>query len=734
MEFSLLHAGLAAGAALAAIPVILHLILREKPRRERFPALRLIRLRHRINLRKLRLRHWLLLALRMLLIALMALALARPSVHGTSFIPDQQAPVAAALVFDTSLSMEYRERDRTRLQEAQESALGLLKEFTDGSEVLVLDSADPVAHFFPDVGLARQRVESLRLRPRARSLHQAIIEACRSLSTSDRTRKEIYVFTDLAVGSFSLDGATELQNAIKSTKGGVAVFVLNVGVTQPRNAFIDVVTPSAEVIPANSDLVVSCIVQDTGRGEPVTLECELDNQIRGSSPLQLESDRAKRVDFLLPRLATGIHQGQLRLANGGGLAFDDVHYLTIEVRPVTRVLVVSDAERDAVSLRTALAPPLLVEQQRAWYQCDWTSSSRLSSKRLGDYSVVTLVNVGSLPGASWRELEAFVRSGGGLGVFLGDRVQADSYNQEAAQTLIPAKLGTLAVPAEEVRFRARDVRHAMVRKLHEWDEAALGKIIIERYIRCEPAEEHAQRTIDFSDGAPAFVERTLGGAHPGRVVVCTTAVSPGRPGEPWNDLPQSYAQFVMLADGLAGYLAGHGEQQLNYQVGDNVVLNPARDQRVDVYLLRTPDPPQPTRRSAAATQGTILVTGPEALGNYRVTAGQGAESFEKGFSLNPDPMESRLNQLSASELSAVLGPGNFAVARSAEELREVMGDVRIGRELFPWLMLLLVLLFALEHLLANRFYKKVEPGPVSAKPARGREPLAGVGAEAKMGT
>src|SRR5262249_37605827 len=169
----------ALGGALAATPVILHLILRQKPRHELFPALQLIRLRHRVNLRKLRIRHWLLLALRVLLIALMGLALARPSIHGASFISDQQAPVAAALVFDTSLSMEYRERDRTRLQDAQAIALELLQEFPDGSELLVLDSADPTARFFPESALARQRIESLRLRPRARWLNQAIIEAGR---------------------------------------------------------------------------------------------------------------------------------------------------------------------------------------------------------------------------------------------------------------------------------------------------------------------------------------------------------------------------------------------------------------------------------------------------------------------------------------------------------------------------------------------------------------------------
>ena len=272
MEFSLLHAGLAAGASLAAIPVILHLILRQKPRHEMFPALRLIRQWHRVNLRKLRIRHWLLLAMRMLLIALMAFALARPSIHGATFIPDQQAPVAAALLFDTSMSMEYSVQGKSRLEEAKRIAKNLIKEFPDGSEALVLDSAEPSARFYPEMASAQQRIDSLRLRPRATSVNQAIVEACRGLNDSDRTRKEIYVFTDLATGSLSVEGAADIKSALESVKGGVAVYILNVGVAETKNAYISEAAASAEVLPANSDALVRATVQDAGQGEEVLLE------------------------------------------------------------------------------------------------------------------------------------------------------------------------------------------------------------------------------------------------------------------------------------------------------------------------------------------------------------------------------------------------------------------------------------------------------------------------------
>ena len=59
-----LHLTLLAGTALVALPIVLHLIMRRRPTRLEFPALRFIQKRHDVNRRRLRLRHLLLLLLR----------------------------------------------------------------------------------------------------------------------------------------------------------------------------------------------------------------------------------------------------------------------------------------------------------------------------------------------------------------------------------------------------------------------------------------------------------------------------------------------------------------------------------------------------------------------------------------------------------------------------------------------------------------------------------------------
>src|SRR4051794_37212495 len=154
-----IHPILLGGLILVGLPVVLHLIMRQQPKRLIFPAFRFLQLRHRTNQRKLRLRHIILLALRMLLIALMCLALARPKLFSgrLGFLGDEQA-ATVVLVVDTSPSMEYTAGGKTRLEDAKARALELLDEVGEASRIAVLDSAEPTAEWALSRAAARERV------------------------------------------------------------------------------------------------------------------------------------------------------------------------------------------------------------------------------------------------------------------------------------------------------------------------------------------------------------------------------------------------------------------------------------------------------------------------------------------------------------------------------------------------------------------------------------------------
>src|SRR5262249_53665140 len=144
---------------------------------------------HRSNLRKLRLRHLLLLALRVFLIVAMCLLLARPRLFHRVLGLDGERPVSAVLVFDTSASMEFRSSDGlTRLDDARQRAGELLDELPPGSLVAVVDSAEARAEQPPEwlpVTEARQRIGGLKIRPANAPVTQALSVALARLDHAE---------------------------------------------------------------------------------------------------------------------------------------------------------------------------------------------------------------------------------------------------------------------------------------------------------------------------------------------------------------------------------------------------------------------------------------------------------------------------------------------------------------------------------------------------------------------
>src|SRR5262245_27659945 len=198
MEMSLIHAGLAAGTALAALPVILHLFMRLTPKHIMFPALRLIRERQRRSRKRLRIKNWLLLLARMAILALMALALARPRLYSQVPLGDESVPTALGLVFDTSLSMKYKDKDKTRLDEAKERAKAIVAKLPDSSLVFIIDSADAVLPMGLSPSAALKRIDELAIHAVNRPLNAAMGQVYAAVADCDRPVRVVYVLTDLA--------------------------------------------------------------------------------------------------------------------------------------------------------------------------------------------------------------------------------------------------------------------------------------------------------------------------------------------------------------------------------------------------------------------------------------------------------------------------------------------------------------------------------------------------------
>jgi hypothetical protein len=186
----------------------------------------------------------------------------------------------------------------------------------------------------------------------------------------------------------------------------------------------------------------------------------------------------------------------------------------------------------------------------------------------------------------------------------------------------------------------------------------------------------------------------------------TTPVSDPAYDDPWNMLPTGPDPwpFLALANGIAEYLVGASSEQLNYTAGQTAILPLSTSEQVSSYVLDIPGA-APVRQSLTPGQQDLSVTSTEALGNYRVRAGGRDGQLDRGFSVNCSPAISDLARINFTAIESALGKDRVQLARSREEIEVRVGQGRVGRELFPALIIAVAIVLGIEQLLANRFYR-----------------------------
>lgn len=708
------------GVLAAGVPIVLHLVMRQQPRHLEFPALRFVQVRQTANRRKLQLRHLILLLLRIAALCLLAAALARPSFKSSGVIGNQEAPVAAALVIDTSPRMAYKSENQTRLEAAQETALWLLQQLPAESLLAVFDSARSQAVFQVDLGAARSRVERLETIDVPRPLWEVIEQAAELLQKGEPgreempQRKELYIFSDLSKPQWDARAAAGLRARLAEMTD-VGVYVIDVGAKQPQNIALGEPRLSSESIARHLPWSIATEVSRTGQTEDPSKKVEVylfdpsgKPEKRGEETIKLAAGQTQGVEFQLGGLETGTHQGYLRLEGADGLAADDRRWFTIDAKPPWKVLVVAapPAQSRTRLLTQAIAPAAFRQSGRARFECDVASFADFAQQPLEQYAAVCLFDPPKLPETDWELLAQYAESGGGVALLLGESFEPAA-EESAARRLLPGKIGKRPAfyPNGDSYLIISNEQHPMMAKFRPLKGTVPWETIpIYKYWQVSNLAEGAATLAAYRYGQPAILERAVG---KGRALTMTTPVEDfDAPAERrWNRLATQPGNwpYVVLMDQMFSYLAGSTEGQLNYLAGETAVLRLPAEQRLTSYLLTTPRG-DTLRQSADPTQRSIVVSDTDHVGNYRLTSGGEEGGFDRGFSVNLPAAASVLDRTDEEGLKEVFGDVAFQLAHDRAEIDRHISTGRVGRELFPLLVLLLALVLAGEHLLANRFY------------------------------
>lgn len=673
------------GLGALAVPILVHLIQRERKTPVEFPSLMFLRRVPYQSVKRRRISNWVLFLLRSAALLLMVLAFARPFLTQTPI----QASVANAgardvvILLDRSASMGYGDH----WQRAKDEATQVIDSLGNGDQatlVLFDRSAEENVRSTGDQTRLRAAVDAAELSATASRYGPALRLAQSLLSRSTLGRKEAVVVSDMQRTGWERPEEIQFPE-------GTAFTPVSVAATDTANVSVTSVTFSRARFASEERVAVTAAIANRGTAPVVNVPVvlEIDGLDVATSRTTLTPGVTNAVTFPAFTLAQSFVRGRVKAGTDALASDNEFLFVLSPARPAPVMVMVRDGAPEAESVYLTSALAVGVPQQ---FDAQVMPVSKVDAAALSRVSVV-IISDATIPSTLGPSLKTFVERGGGLFSVMGSRSGA----LDSAGTLFP---GTALEPLDSPAGRAMTLgvlnfSHVVFELFKAPKSGDLSGARFFRYRPISPAADD-QVLARFADGSVAMAERRVGA---GRVIAFASTLD-----SQWNNLVLAPV-FVPLLHQVTRYL-GQMEEEPAWQTAGQVI---DVTQRVAALTAGGTDT-RVTSAVVVAPGGDRQTVGGEAgssvelreQGFYEVRP-QGAAASGRPFTVavNIDPSESDLTAMDATEFTA--GATGRASMTGSAVRTDIKPEETERRQSFWWFLLLVgfVLLVA-ESVVANR--------------------------------
>ena len=710
-------AWLAAAAAAAAIPVIIHMIHTARAPEVPFPTLRFLKTAAEKTARRRRIENILLMILRMLLFAGLALALSRPFLSEAFGLFAEQSSGVAVLVLDNSYSMSVRHEQDSRFSTAKQEARTILESRWKPAQAAVL-LTNPGTLPVPERLVAdRARlfadIDGAQVSSGKADLVGALKAAYALLDKAASTDKRLWILTDRQALSWQ-----GLQNADEPRKHpDIPVAVLRP--TEP--SLTNVALTSAEVVSRSRvvgmPLRLDVLVRNSGPAPEkrnILLFVDDFGQARQKLPVDLapagSPGSTQTASFSHVFDKAGPHRVLAALEGSDSLDLDNTRRLALTIADRIPVLLVKQQQADVAFQDADFYLVRALDPVGSAGDFPWaikpveTTVADFDPASIEPYEAVFLNNVGGLKPEAVKALADYVARGRTLVVFCGSNVVPAEYNRLFVDGvpgggLLPARLkertgdSVLKTTVEKVTQVAGQSPYLedLVEKADIYQE-----ILVYEYIRTDAAQPDAVLA-RLGGGDPLLLYKPYG---EGRVLLLTVPATAD-----WSNLPVRNL-FLPLAMRIVHLAARSQNERTNLLAGQSFETNlyplvkTAASAEISGPLGPTGETATEQRETLAADARNLLEFDKTWQLGYYTWRVPGQGQVGGVFCTNPDGAESDLAEIADERLRADIGARETHVAASLADLVSRFEDTA-RRELWQYLLMICLLLAVCEPLIAN---------------------------------
>jgi hypothetical protein len=686
---SLLNPFFLLGALALAIPVLIHMVRREKSEIVHFSSLMFLLRVPKAAIRQQILKNLLLLILRLLIIAFLVASFARP------YFTEEAAPETAAgenrgtvMMIDNSYSMRYG----TNFDRAKNEVGQRIDSMAGGDRMALIafnDKATVVAMPTSDKNALKAALDTLQPSYAGTRYYEAFVLADRLFGQLAGAQKQLVLISDFQRNGWN-------RSSRESVIGiEVATEYVDLGVDNSTNVGIDNVSVDATSFSRTYAGRVIARIHNHRRDQTVNVpvSVSINDREAGRRTVEVAPNSTSLAEFTGFDLPLGFSKGRVRIEAEDTLPTDNDFLFTIDRREKLSVLVI-DAGRPRQSFFLRQAYTSTVELP---YELKIVQAQSVTPAELSSHQVVIVNDVPRLSDGVRTRMNELRKTGQGQLIILGDQAEAAWWNGftelpvRVAQKIFVGK--DRGQPFYSVTSYVRN--HPIFMPFERTSTLGLNTAQFLAYSEVEP-KEGSVVLAKFENGSPAIIES----AETDRGLLVFSSTVDNR----WNDLPLK-PSFLPLFHEMVTYLSRYSEVRGAYALGEGIPVTGGLQPAAAAVIN-----PDGTRQALGdLTPGQQRFFSPEQPGFYEVRIGPDS----KLLAVNSPSAEGNLERMPPDDLFA-------SVKRTQGETQQagMFGDDSAedyARQQMMWWYLLLIALLAgiAEIYIANRRTYETKRGTAS---------------------
>ena len=697
------------GLLALAIPVIIHLINFRKPKAVNFSTLAFFQEIQRSTIRRIKIKEWLLLAVRLLALLLIALALARPflpSFEGSTASSNE--PRVIGILVDNSPSMRQIDEEGPYFEQAKSLARHIIEQANSKDRFIIQKSAgEELGAGTMEKPRALEVINQLTSENKGDYTMERLQLLNQSLEASVQRNKTIYWITDAQRSQLKQlerqTGGNEESDKLFSTP----VQFVKVGKSLRKNVAVTDLRLKEQILSQDKPLTLEAEVTNFGEAQVSNQYLSLNHngELSGQYQLQLKAGESSLYSFEITPENSGDSMGKL-LIEGDDMAFDNSFHYVIRVPEKRRVLVVENATKDSPGEFGSYLRPALeaARQTSAQITFETVPSTKIQETDLAQYDAAILNGLPELPSYLREEMQRWVQEGHGIVFIPSEQGSINDYNrffESFNGGNIQGVRGEFGSFNAVTQLGPIEISHPVIEDLFQLSESG-ERVTVNRpqiyyYYRYKQQLQSGDYVLLSTEtGDPLVVEQPFGD---GKVMISMIGTEPG-----WSNFPVK-ALFAPLYYRIALYTASSESGGLvQHTLGKTLTMKGDFSQS-DVIMEINDEQLKPETHTIA---DGIEVTYPGKEwepGKLVISDGRN----KRAVAVNQNIMESDFTTFSSQEVDNYLD--NYLTVNTilhsedgrSQQVLSNISSAGFGKEIWDWFLWAGLVLLLLETVISRMF-------------------------------